>query len=43
MRNINQLIFIIGTNDIHQVGADETVRRISQTVGSVRFYIQVPI
>jgi len=37
MRNVNQVIFIIGTNNIHQVGADETVRRISQTVGSVRY------
>ncbi|CAF1677504.1 unnamed protein product, partial [Didymodactylos carnosus] len=37
MHNVNQLIFIIGTNDIHRVGADETVRRISQTVESVRY------
>ncbi|CAF4538461.1 unnamed protein product, partial [Didymodactylos carnosus] len=37
MHNVNQLIFIIVTNDIHRVGADETVRRISQTVESVRY------
>ncbi|CAF1551582.1 unnamed protein product, partial [Rotaria sp. Silwood1] len=24
MRNVDQLIFIIGTNDIHRVGADKT-------------------
>ena len=37
MFNVNQLIFIIGTNDIHRVGADETIRRISQTIESVRY------
>ncbi len=36
MRDVNQLIFIIGTNDIHRVGADEAVRRISQTIELVR-------
>ncbi|CAF1039027.1 unnamed protein product [Didymodactylos carnosus] len=37
MQNVNRLIFIIGTNNTHRVGADETVRCISQTVESVRY------
>ena len=36
MRSVNQLIFIIGTNDIHRVGAFQTVGRIDQTVEPVR-------
>ena len=37
IHNVNQLIYIIGTNDIHRVGADETVRRIAYTIESVRY------
>ncbi|CAF2901900.1 unnamed protein product, partial [Rotaria sp. Silwood2] len=34
----NLLIFIIGTNDVHRVGADETVRRVAYTIESIRYF-----
>jgi hypothetical protein len=37
MQNVNQLILVIGTNDIHRVGANEAVTRILQTVELVRY------
>jgi len=37
MQNGNQLILVIGTNDIHRVGANETVTRTLQTVELVRY------
>ena len=44
MRNVDQLVFILGTNDIHRVGADETARRIDSTVGMLRrWYLRVNI
>jgi hypothetical protein len=36
MRGIHQLIFIIGTNDLHRVGAFQTVQRIDHTIATVR-------
>ena len=44
MHGVHQLIFIIGTNDLHRVGAFETVQRIDHTVATVRgFYPRVDI
>ena len=44
MRHVNQLVFALGTNDIHRVGADETVRRIDYTIAATRsLYPQVII
>ncbi|CAF2858241.1 unnamed protein product [Rotaria sp. Silwood2] len=37
MHNVHHLIFIIGTNDLHRVDADETVRRTGYTIQSVRY------
>jgi lysophospholipase L1-like esterase len=37
MDNVNQLIFILGTNDIHRVGAFQTVQRIDYTIEQVRY------
>jgi lysophospholipase L1-like esterase len=37
MHNVNQIIFVLGTNDIHRVNADEAVRRIAYTVQSIRY------
>ncbi|CAF1509394.1 unnamed protein product [Adineta ricciae] len=36
MRGVHHLIFIIGTNDLHRVGAFETVQRIDYTIATVR-------
>ena len=36
MRGVNQLIFILGTNDIHRVGAFQTVQRIDCTIEKIR-------
>ena len=36
MCHVDQLVFVLGTNDIHRVGADETVRRIDYTVEAIR-------
>ncbi|CAF1388681.1 unnamed protein product [Rotaria sordida] len=36
MRGVNQLIFILGTNDIHRVGAFQTVQRIDYTIEKIR-------
>ena len=36
MRSVNQLVFVLGTNDVHRVGATETVRRIDRTVEEIR-------
>ncbi|CAF1459793.1 unnamed protein product [Adineta steineri] len=36
IRGAHQLIFIIGTNDLHRVGAYQTVQRIDHTVSTVR-------
>ncbi|CAF3275378.1 unnamed protein product [Rotaria sp. Silwood2] len=36
MRNVNQLIFILGTNDIHRVGAFQTVERIDYIIEKIR-------
>ena len=36
MLNVNQLLFILGTNDIHRAGAHETIRRIDHTIDAIR-------
>ncbi|CAF1105131.1 unnamed protein product [Rotaria sordida] len=36
MRGVNQLIFILCTNDIHRVGAFETAQRIDYTIEKIR-------
>ena len=36
VRGTHQLVFILGTNDLHQVGAFQTVQRIDYTVATVR-------
>ena len=36
MRGVHHLVFIIGTNDLHRVGAFETVQRIDHTIAKVR-------
>jgi hypothetical protein len=36
MDNVDQLIFILGTNDINRVGAIKTVRHIGSTIEAVR-------
>jgi len=36
MRGVNRIIFVIGTNDIHRVGAFQTVQRIDRTIEIVR-------
>jgi hypothetical protein len=36
MCDVNQLVFVLGTNDIHRVCADETVRRIDYTAEAIR-------
>ncbi|CAF1632250.1 unnamed protein product [Rotaria sp. Silwood1] len=36
MRGVNQLIFILGTNDIHRVGAFQAVQRIDYTIEKIR-------
>ncbi len=36
MRGVNQIIFVLGTNDIHRVGAFQTVQRIDRTIEIVR-------
>ena len=44
MSNVDQLIFILGTNDLHRTEATQTVQRIGNTVESVRhFYPGVKI
>lgn len=36
MKDIHQLIFIIGTNDVHRVGAHRTVQRIDHTIETIK-------
>jgi hypothetical protein len=36
IRGVHQLVFIIGTNDLHRVGAFQTVQRIDHTIATVR-------
>ena len=36
MRGVHHLVFIIGTNDLHHVGAFETVQRIDHTISTIR-------
>lgn len=36
MQGANQIIFILGTNDLHRVGAFQTVHRIAHAVSTVR-------
>jgi lysophospholipase L1-like esterase len=38
MNNVDQLIFILGTNDLHRTDAMQTVQRIARTVESVRYF-----
>ena len=38
MNNVDQLIFILGTNDLHRTEAIETVQRIGQTVELIRHF-----
>ncbi|CAF1136739.1 unnamed protein product [Didymodactylos carnosus] len=36
MLNVNHLVFILGTNDIHRAGAYESIRRIDYTIDTIR-------
>jgi hypothetical protein len=36
VRGVHQLVFIIGTNDLNQVGAFQTVQRIDHTIATIR-------
>ena len=36
MRDVHHLVFIIGTNDLHYIGAFETVQRINHTIATIR-------